>query len=85
MLTVTVFLAVISMLSYRRSGIRAIFLTSIALIVLAAGTFAVVLAVIFTDLLNDVWTDTAAILAWMALALVLVLGLYGGRRGGRAA
>jgi hypothetical protein len=50
-LTVTVFLAVISMLSYRRSGIRAIFLTSIALIVLAAGTFAVVLAVIFTDLL----------------------------------
>lgn len=82
LLVTSVFFLALAVTSYRRSGIKAIMATAVALAAHVVGTFIIVLATLINDSVGDTLRIYLVIADAVALAVILFLGFVGGRARG---
>jgi len=82
LLAASVFFLVISLTSYRRSGVKVLLWMTTALTVHVAATFLLIIATLVSDSLDDTQRLYLVIADGVALALILVVGTVEGRRRG---
>jgi len=82
LLITSVFLLSLALVSYRRSGVKALLWVALALSAHVVATAGVAVAMVLNDSI-DSWTRLCMVVAdGVALVLIIVLGVVGGRRGG---
>ncbi len=82
LLIISAFFLAIALMSYRRSGVRAIIWVSLALSAHVGATLLMVAAIIVNSSVDDATRLYMVIADAAALALILALGIVGGRRSG---
>lgn len=82
LLVTSVFFLALAVTSYRRSGMKAIMATTVALAAHVVVTFIIIIATLVNDSVDDTLRLYIVITDAAALAAILVLGFWGGRARG---
>lgn len=79
LLAASAFFLVLSLTSYRRSGVKALLWMTIGLAAHVAGTFLLIITTLVSDSIDDTQRLYLVIADGVALALILVVGTVEGR------
>jgi len=79
LLAASAFFLALSLTSYRRSGVRALFWVTVALVAHVVATFILIIATLVSDSLDDAQRLYLAAADGVALVLILVVGVVEGR------
>lgn len=82
LLITSAFFLTLTLTSYRRSGVRALLWTSVALAAHVTATFLLVVTVLVNDSIDESTRLYMVLADGVALVLILVLGVVGGKRRG---